>query len=48
MLIITQSMGILMVNMWMLLGVGFVLAGVAWLLMKTMFRKFTYEELLKG
>ena len=48
MLIVTQSMGLLMVNMWMLLGVGFVLTGAAWLLMKTMFRKFTYEELLKG
>ena len=48
MLIVTQSMGVLMVNIRMLLGVGFVLSGAAWLLMKTMFRKFTYEELLKG
>jgi len=48
MLFVAQSAGILMVNVWMLLAVGLGLAIIAWVLMRTAFRKFTYEELLKG
>jgi len=47
-LIVAQSTGILMVNTWLLLAIGFGLAGIAWILKRTAFRKFTYEELLKG
>jgi len=46
MLIVTQSTGILVVNTWLLLAMGFGLAGIAWVVMRTAFRKFTYEKLL--
>jgi len=48
MLIVTQSTGLLMVNTWLLLAVGFGLAGVAWMIMRTAFKKFTYEKLLSN
>jgi len=45
-LIVTQSMGILVVSTWLLLLVGFGLAVIAWVVLRIAFKKFTYEFLL--
>ena len=47
-LMISQFTGILLISAWMFAILGVILAGLAWVLIKTAFRKFTYEELLKG
>ena len=46
-LVISQFTGILLVNAWILLGLGIVLAVLAAALMKGAEGKFTYERLLK-
>lgn len=46
-LIIGQFGGILLINSWILLGLGIVLAGVDVLLMRGVSARFTYENLLK-
>ena len=46
-LVIGQFTGIILVNSWLLLGLGIVLAVLDVLLMKGAARKFTYEKLLK-
>ena len=46
-LIIGQFGGILLINVWILLGLGIVLAGVDVLLMRGVSARFTYENLLK-
>ena len=46
-LIIGQFTGVLLVNAWLLLGVGVIIAVFAAFLMKGSMRKFTYERLLK-
>jgi len=46
-LIVGQATGIFLVNIWMLLGLGVILALLAWGLMRSSFRKFTYEALLR-
>ena len=48
MLIISQFTGILVLSTWMFVVLGVILALIAWGLMRVAFRKFTYEELLKG
>ena len=47
-LMISQFTGFLLISTWMFAILGVVLALVAWGLMRVAFRKFTYEELLKG
>lgn len=46
-LVIGQFSGIILINTWLLLGAGIVLAAIAVLLMKGAAEKFTYEKLLK-
>lgn len=46
-LIIGQFTGVILVNSWLLLVVGIVLALLAFLLMRGAAGKFTYEKLLK-
>ncbi|MCI7130460.1 MAG: ABC transporter permease subunit [Lachnospiraceae bacterium] len=46
-LVIGQFTGIILVNAWLLLGLGIVLAVLDVLLMRGAARKFTYEKLLK-
>ena len=46
-LVIGQFTGIILVNSWLLLGLGIVLAVLDVLLMRGAARKFTYEKLLK-
>ena len=47
-LLISQFTGFLLISAWMFAVLGVVLALIAWGLMRVAFRKFTYEELLKG
>ena len=47
-LLVSQFTGILLFSAWMFAVLGVVLAVLAWVLMRTAFRKFTYEELLRG
>jgi len=47
-IMIAQFSGIVLVSTWMFAALGVLLAVIAWLLMRVAFRKFTYEELLKG
>ena len=46
-LVIGQFSGVILVNSWLLLGLGIVLAVLDLLLMRGAARKFTYEKLLK-
>ena len=46
-LVIGQFSGVMLVNSWLLLGLGIVLAVLDILLMRGAARKFTYEKLLK-
>lgn len=46
-LVIGQFSGVMLVNSWLLLGLGIVLAVLDLLLMRGAARKFTYEKLLK-
>lgn len=46
-LVIGQFSGVMLVNSWLLLGLGIVLAALDLLLMRGAARKFTYEKLLK-
>jgi len=48
MLMISQFTGVLLISTWMFVVLGVILALLAWGLMRVAFRKFTYEELLKG
>ena len=45
-LVAGQFTGILLLNAWILLGLGAVCALAAWLLLKKCMRRFTYEMLL--
>ena len=47
-LMISQFTGLLAVSVWVFIVFGIILALIAWGLMRVAFRKFTYEELLKG
>lgn len=46
-LVVGQLTGIILVNSWLLLGIGMVLALIAALIIKNIVGKFTYENLLK-
>jgi len=46
-LIVGQFTGVILINAWILLGVGAVFAALAVILMKSSMRKFTYEILLR-
>lgn len=46
-LVVGQFSGILLINAWVLLGVGVVFAAIAFVLMRNSMRKFTYEILLR-
>jgi ABC-type Na+ efflux pump permease subunit len=46
-LVVGQFTGIILVNSWLLLGIGMVLALIAALIIKNIVGKFTYEKLLK-
>lgn len=45
--VVGQFTGIILVNSWLLLGIGMVLALIAALIIKNIVGKFTYEKLLK-
>ena len=46
-LVIGQFTGVILVNSWLLLGLGIILAVIDVLLMRGSSRQFTYEKLLK-
>lgn len=46
-LVIGQFSGLLLINVWVLLALSILLAGVAYLLMNTCFRNLSYETLLQ-
>ncbi len=46
MLAVGQFSGLMLINVWILLGLGIVLAGIALLAMRSSFGKFTYEVLI--
>lgn len=46
-LMVGQFTGVLLVNLWILLALGVVLAVVAWLLVRGSFQKVSYESLLR-
>lgn len=47
-LIVGQLAGVLIINAWILLGLGAAAALIAWLLLKNCMGRFTYEKLLKS
>ena len=47
-LVAGQFTGILLLNIWILLGIGVICAFLAWLLLKNCMGRFTYEMLLKS
>lgn len=47
-LVIGQFTGVLLLNFWILLGLGIICALLAWLLLKKCMGRFTYEMLLKS
>lgn len=46
-LIAGQFTGILLMNVWILLGLGVVCAGISWILLQKAMGRFTYEKLLQ-
>lgn len=46
-LVAGQFVGVILINTWILLGIGALLAVAAWLLMHGSFRKISYETLLR-
>jgi len=46
MLAVGQFTGLMLVSTWLLLGLGILLAAIAWLSLKSSFKKFSYETLL--
>lgn len=46
-IIVGQFMGVILLNIWIVLGVGIALSIIAFLLLKGSMRNFTYEALLK-
>jgi len=46
-LVVGQFAGIFLVNIWILLGLGALLAVIAWLLMNGSFQKISYESMLR-
>lgn len=46
-LVVGQFTGIMLLNVWILLGLGIVCAALAWLLLKKCMGRFTYEMLLR-
>lgn len=46
-LVAGQFMGIILVNIWILLGLGALLAVIAWILMNGSFQKICYESMLR-
>lgn len=46
-LIVGQFSGVMLLNVWLLLGLSILCAGAAWLLMQRALGKFTYEMLLR-
>lgn len=45
-LVAGQFVGIILINIWILLGLGSLLAMIAWILMNTSFKKISYESML--
>ncbi len=46
-LVAGQFMGIILINIWILLGLGALLALIAWILMNGSFQKISYESMLR-
>lgn len=46
-LVVGQFTGLIFVNIWVLLGLGVLLAMVAWILMNGSFKKISYESMLR-
>ena len=46
-LIVGQFSGVMLLNVWILLGLSILCAAAAWLLMQRALGKFTYEMLLR-
>ena len=46
-LIVGQFTGVLLMNVWILLGLGVVCAVLAWILLQKSMGRFTYEKLLQ-
>lgn len=45
-LVVGQLSGVMLLDAWVLLGLGVVLGAIAWLLMRGAMKKFTYERLM--
>ena len=46
-LVVGQFTGVMLLNVWILLGLGVLCAVLAWMLLQRAVRRFTYEMLLK-
>lgn len=46
-LVAGQFIGIILINSWILLGLGALLAAIAWILMNESFQKISYESMLR-
>ncbi|WP_414150875.1 ABC transporter permease [Acetobacterium carbinolicum] len=46
-LVAGQFVGIILINIWILLGLGVLLAAIAWILMNGSFQKISYESMLR-
>lgn len=46
-LVVGQFAGVMLLNVWILLGLGVLCAALAWMLLQRAVRRFTYEMLLK-
>ncbi len=46
-LVAGQFIGIILINIWILLGLGALLAVIAWILMDGSFQKISYESMLR-
>ncbi len=46
-LVAGQFIGIILINIWILLGLGALLAAIAWILMNGSFQKISYESMLR-
>jgi hypothetical protein len=46
-LVAGQFVGIILINIWILLGLGAFLAAIAWILINGSFQKINYESMLR-
>ena len=46
-MVVGQFAGVMLLNVWILLGLGVLCAALAWMLLQRAVRRFTYEMLLK-